>query len=319
MGSFYGSIHIRSTQTEQITEIVKKLAAQEKLKFLISPCINGWISVYSSEKGQNPIVVSVLAKQFSGHLLNLILYHDDFFYYEYYRKHQLMDTYSSSPEYFGTISREEKLRLTGKPEVFTDLLAELPNNQTTIEHISELLKIPFLKDGEELSPRSLELLQRLQNLSKYPDMRELIDDKSFAAAIQFSSFAQLLNISNAATCYEYLQDGEDENIERREEFIHVPDLSIELAHKEREKAKIDEVFTQLNKSGLLLLTISRPTPKGQFLQEPISVPDPMDGFFIGWCGLWNQPLEIKHYTAPWNNEPKNIESATRTKCLCDAS
>lgn len=79
MGSFYGSIHIRSTQTEQITEIVKKLAAQEKLKFLISPCINGWISVYSSEKGQNPIVVSVLAKQFSGHLLNLILYHDDFF------------------------------------------------------------------------------------------------------------------------------------------------------------------------------------------------------------------------------------------------
>lgn len=80
MGRYYGSVHVRSTDTEQIIEIVKHLSTQgEKLKFLISPSINGWISVYASEKGQNPTVARAIAQQFPGHLLNLILYHDDFF------------------------------------------------------------------------------------------------------------------------------------------------------------------------------------------------------------------------------------------------
>ncbi|OYD99421.1 WD40 repeat domain-containing protein [Nostoc sp. 'Peltigera membranacea cyanobiont' 232] len=309
MGRFYGSIHIRSNEIEQFTEIVKKLAAQEKLKFLISPCINGWISLYPSEKGQNPTVAPAIAQQFPGHLLNLILYHDDFFYYEYYRGHQLIDTYSSVPEFFGAISREEKLRLTGKPEVFADLLSELPNNQTTIEQIAEVLAASSPEKLEELSRKSLEILQQLEAGANPAELSKLPYDEVFIAASQFSCFAQLLNISNAATCYEYLQDEEDEEIERREEFVHIPDPSIELAHKQREKARIDEAFTKLNRAGILLFTVSSSTQSGQFPHIPISAPSQTGGFFIGWCGLGNQLLEIKHYTAPWNNEPANLELA----------
>ncbi|MEH2417073.1 hypothetical protein [Nostoc sp.] len=226
MGAYYGSIHIRSTDTEEIVEIVKRLAAQEKLKFLISPCINGWISVYSSEKGQNPTVITVIAQQFSGHLINLILYHDDFFYYEYYRGHQLINVYSSEPEYFGTISKEEKERLGGKPEVFADLLAELPNNQTTIEEIAEVLIVRSEEERAEVYQRSLEILKRLQSDANSSDMSELPYDEVFQAAKQFSDFAKLFNISNASTCYEYLQDNEDEEIERWSEFVHIPDPAI---------------------------------------------------------------------------------------------
>ncbi|RCJ40568.1 hypothetical protein A6770_37925 [Nostoc minutum NIES-26] len=307
MGRFYGSIHIRSTETEQITEIVKKLAAQEKLKFLISPCINGWISVYSSKSGQNPTVAPAIAQQFSGHLLNLILYDDDFFYYEYYRSHQLIDAYSSEPEYFGTISKEEKSRLTGKPEVFADLLAELSNNQTSIEDIAEVLTVLSLEKREELFQKSLEVLQQLEVGATSAEISELPDEEVFAAERQFSGFAQLLNISNASTCYEYLEDEEDKVIERREEFIHIPDPSIELAHKQREKARRDEALAKLNRAGILLTTISSPTPSGQFPYIPISIPDQTGGFFISWRGLGNQPLEIKHYTEPWNNEPTNLD------------
>ncbi|MEH1944801.1 MAG: hypothetical protein V7L01_31930 [Nostoc sp.] len=256
MGTSYGSIHIRSTDTEEIVEIVKRLAAQEKLKFLISPCINGWISVYSSEEGQNPTVIKAIAQQFSGHLINLILYHDDFFYYEYYRSHQLINAYSSDPEYFGPISREEKSRLTGKPEVFADLLAELPNNQTTIEEIAELLTVASEEEREEIYQRSLEILKNLESGANHADLSELPRDEVFQAAKQFSDFAKLFNISNASTCYEYLQNDEDEKIERWSEFVHIPDPSIELAQKQREKARRDRVLTELNIAGILLVTVS---------------------------------------------------------------
>ncbi|MBN3871283.1 WD40 repeat domain-containing protein [Nostoc sp. JL33] len=304
MGASYGSIHIRSTDTEEIVEIVKRLVAQGKQKVLISPCINGWISVYPS---QDSTITAAIAQQFPGHLLYLILHHDDFFYYAYYRGHQLVDEYSSEPDYFGTISREHKAQLRGKPEVFADLLAELPNNQTTIEEIAEVLTVPSEEEREELYQRSLEILESLQSDANSSDMSEMPHDEVFQAAKQFSDFAQLFNISNASTRYEYLQNDEDEDIERWEEFVHIPDPSIELAQKQREKARIDQALTELNIAGILLVTVSSPTANRHFPHVPISVPDQTSGFFIGWRGHDNQPLEIKHYIAPWNDEPANLD------------
>jgi hypothetical protein len=60
----------------------------------------------------------------------------------------------------------------------------------------------------------------------YADISELSYHEVFQAAKQFSDFAQLFNISNASTCYEYLHHNEDEDIERWEEFVHIPDPSI---------------------------------------------------------------------------------------------
>ncbi|MHC5725105.1 MAG: hypothetical protein ACYTXY_13395, partial [Nostoc sp.] len=214
MGTSNGSIHIRSTDTEEIVEIVKRLAAQDKQKFLISPCINGWISVYPSGQGQDSRIAAAIAQQFSGHLLHLILHDSDVFYYIYYRSHQSVDEYSSDPDYFETVSREEKARLRGKPEVFADVLAELPNNQTTIEEIAEVLTVPSQEEREELYQRNLEILENLQAGGNRSDISELPHDEVFQAAKNFSDFAQLFNISNASTRYEYLQDDEDEDIER---------------------------------------------------------------------------------------------------------
>ncbi|MEH1796293.1 MAG: hypothetical protein V7L17_27205 [Nostoc sp.] len=226
MGTSNGSIHIRSTDTEQMAKIVKSLAEQEKQKFLISPCINGWISVYPSGQGQDPNIAAAIAQQFPGHLLHLILHDDDVFYYIYYRRHEQVDEYSSIPDYFETVSREEKARLRGKPEVFADLLTELPNNQTTIEKIAEVLTVPSEEEREKLYQRSLELLKRLQTGENHTDIDDLHHDKVFHAAKQFSDFAQLFNISNASTSYEDFQYNEHEKIERWEEFIQIPNPSI---------------------------------------------------------------------------------------------
>jgi len=308
MGRYYGSVHVRSTDTEQIIEIVKRLSTQgEKLKFLISPSINGWISVYASEKGQNPTVARAIAQQFPGHVLNLILYHDDFFDYEYYRNHQLIDQYSSDPEYFGTVPAEESERLRGKPEVFADLLAELPNQQITIEHIAEVLTVSSQAEWEKLFQKSLEIWQQLEVCANHTDISELPYDEVFEAANQFYLFAKFFNISNAETCYEYLQNEENEEIERWSEFVHIPDPAIELALQQREKAKIDEALTILKRENILLIKLSNPTQKGHLPRIPISTPGKKGGFFIGWRGVKNQPLEIKHYTAPWNHEPVKLD------------
>ncbi|MHC5730665.1 MAG: hypothetical protein ACYTXY_42475, partial [Nostoc sp.] len=99
----------------------------------------------------------------------------------------------------------------------------------------------------------------------------------------------------------------DEDIERWSEFVHIPDPSIELAQKQREKARIDQALTELNIAGILLVTVSSPTPNRHFPHVPISVPDQTGGFFIGWSRHDNQPLEIKHYIAPWNDQPANLD------------
>ena len=46
-------------------------------------------------------------------------------------------------------------------------------------------------------------------------------------------FAGLLNLPNAMTAYEYLQDGERDGIEKWKQFIHVPDLAPEREAKAR--------------------------------------------------------------------------------------
>ncbi|MBN3906183.1 MAG: hypothetical protein HWQ35_06350 [Nostoc sp. NMS1] len=74
-------------------------------------------------------------------------------------------------------------------------------------------------------------MQQLEAATNLTDISELPYDEVFIAASQFSRFAQLFNISNASTCYEYLQDDEDKEIERWSEFVHIPDPSTGIAHK----------------------------------------------------------------------------------------
>ncbi|MCW5317482.1 hypothetical protein GTQ43_27840 [Nostoc sp. KVJ3] len=108
-------------------------------------------------------------------------------------------------------------------EVFADLLTELPNNQTTIEEIAEVLTVLSEEEREKVYQRSLEILQRLQTGENHTDIDDLHHDKVFHAAKQVSDFAQLFNISNASTSYEDFQYNDREKIERWEEFVQIPD------------------------------------------------------------------------------------------------
>src|SRR5260370_10894785 len=98
MGSHYGSIQIRSTDTDLLKRELESLAVDGKARFYIGPPINGWIGVYPTEHGHSADISAEIAKRFPGDIIHLIVHHDVVFYYLYYSENSLIDEYCSAPD-----------------------------------------------------------------------------------------------------------------------------------------------------------------------------------------------------------------------------
>src|SRR6516225_7885016 len=123
MGAFFGSIQIRSEDQDAVKTAVEDVARELKRKFLVGPAIKGWIAVYPDESGQDDTCAIALAKRINTILLQLIVHDDDIFIYNLFRKGELLNEYSSKPDYFEEVSEEERERLKPKLESFRDLIS----------------------------------------------------------------------------------------------------------------------------------------------------------------------------------------------------
>src|SRR5262249_18964125 len=109
---------------------------------------------------------------------------------------------------------------------------------------------------------------------------------------------------NVATSYEYLMDGETEGMERWDDFLHVPDLSEEIARKSEAEAGVARAKQVMREEGLLLVE------KSDGPDEQMSVPvwcpaREGDGFLVCFSnhGRASQPRMLEKYASPWSNEP----------------
>jgi tetratricopeptide (TPR) repeat protein len=189
MGAFFGSIHVRTENKEQVLTALREIARQCDWKFLVGPAINGWISVFHNED-QDSRVSTEIAKLLPHDLFQLMVHDDDIFAYWFYRDRRLVDRYNSCPDYFEgvantVVSDEEKRESRGRPELFQDLL----------------------KDAAGLN--------RLKTLLAASREKYLFENRRMAG------FVELLGLSNALSSYDYLQDGERDEIEGWEQFIHI--------------------------------------------------------------------------------------------------
>ena len=75
-------------------------------------------------------------------------------------------------------------------------------------------------------------------------------------------FAELFGLSNAIGSYEYLQEGERDEIEGWKQFVHIPDLGAEKAAKRAAKARIAAEKKRLQREGVFLAEIKPPRQKG---------------------------------------------------------
>jgi hypothetical protein len=263
MGAFYGSVHVRTDDRDQVLAAAGKVARKDT-RLLVGPALRGWVAVYPSGNGQNDRVARRLAKHVAGDVVYVMVHDSDVFAYSVFRDGKLIDQFNSQPDYFGAASDKEKAKLRGRPEKFAHLLPD---------------------------PARLEDLRSLLAPDKAPGT--VFADRLLA------KFAELLGLANVDTAYEYLME-EDEGIEGREEFVHVPDLSNERAAKAVEEARQAQVRQRWREQGLLRVE-ERRAGKGFARVVPLFCPDGGSGFLVCWPGNWHapEPVPLQRYQAPW--------------------
>ena len=185
MGAFYGSIHVRTENADAVRKAIDQVAKEASCNFLLGPALGGWISIFPSDSGQNDQISVEIAKHLPNDIFHLIVHDDDIFSYYFYRDGRSIDHYNSCPDYFEEVSDEEKQLCQGRPELFQDLL---------------------------LKPKSLSRLKTLLAADK---------EKYTFESERMAQFVGLLGLSNALSSYEYLQEGERDEIEGWEQFNHI--------------------------------------------------------------------------------------------------
>jgi WD40 repeat protein len=269
MGGFYGSVQIRGVDRDAVKAVVEKLARKRKLRFLLGPQLGDWIGVYPECGGQDSKVGREFARELGAELIQLIVHDDDVFTYDYYHNGKLVDQYNSCPDYFGeTVSRRERLKLVGRPECFSHLLADASAVAGLKQCLAEA------------------------------------DAEPFAYAV-LQKFSDALGIRNAVASYEYLQDGETDQTEGWDQFIHIPDLSDEKASEQRAGAQLEKTKQGLMRNGLLLKELAAEpgihSPWPWFSQAPDS-----SSFLVAWSGHANpgeKLCQLQKCGPPWSDSP----------------
>ena len=227
MGGHYGSIHIRTENANDVRAALEVFAREEEAKFLLAPVIDGWVSAFPHENGQDFGVAAALAERIKAPFLHCLVHDDDVFAYQFYEGGVLTDQYNSCPEYFGGEAAP--------------------------------------KGGDVAALRSI-----IPEAEKQGRLKALLESDRFTFEMdRMDQFATILGLPNAVSAYEYLQDGERDDIKGWKEFVHIPDLGAERAAKRAEKARIKSEMKRLAKTGTLILElVGGKTSHRLFYQTP---------------------------------------------------
>jgi hypothetical protein len=216
----------------------------------------------------------MLARRLETDVLYLMVYHSDIFFYSFFRNGELLNEYSSDPDYFEEASPAERERLKASPELFRELAG---------------------------SPEGLMEITRLLNRGIGAIEFDFEENR-------LEIFAALLGIRNALTSYDYLTRGEHDGIERWKEFVHIPDQSAEKAARKAAAAALRAAKRRLKKAGLLCAECLPPGKKrqrtdarGEFCFDPVS-----GGLLILWQAF-PAPPQLIRLQSPWTRGPQPIE------------
>lgn len=284
MGTFYGSILVRTEDSEGVRLVLSQVAKEADHRFLVGPALDGWISVFPNNGGQSDEISSEIAKLIPHHIFHLIVHDDDVFGYFYYREGKLVDRYNSYPDYFHEGSDEEKKQTAGRPELFADLLPR---------------------------PESLSQLKTLLN----GDTGQYTFEQD-----RMGAFVKLLGLPNTLSSYEYLQSGERDGIKGWKQFVHIPDLTVEKNAKRAAQAQIKAEKKRLQKAGILLAEIEPPKEmKGNFAPSIAwGTNSSSNGLLLIWtCLHFTRTVDDEQcrkqlfsIEPPWNLPPQPLELKT---------
>jgi hypothetical protein len=166
MGGHYGSIHVRTEDVNEVRAALDDLTRDSKTKFLLAPAINGWVTLFPSDNGQDIGVSQKLAEKIRNPILHCLVHDDDVFAYRLHDQGELVGTYNSCPDYFGEATEPRGGNVDLLQSILPDPsrrkeLKELLDSERfdfevhRLEKFSELLGLPnavsayeYLQDGE---------------------------------------------------------------------------------------------------------------------------------------------------------------------------
>lgn len=217
MGSFYGSIQVRSDDHAAVKDVAEKVGREQNGRMLVGPVIDGWVGLYPDMNGQSSFIGTAVAAQLEADVLHLIVHDSDVFAYWYYQRGELVDSFWSTPGYFGEENRAQEEAMAGNVEAFRPAFGD---------RVKRLAKL--LRRGEE---------------------------QELDAESQLAEFAKALKISNVLTAYDYLKSGEIEGVKKWKQFSEVPSERVAEAKQDARKrrSEVEAARKQFKSNGVLLL------------------------------------------------------------------
>ncbi|MGL4942944.1 MAG: ankyrin repeat domain-containing protein [Thermoguttaceae bacterium] len=151
MGAFYCSINVRCDNQQTVNEVLKTLLRPVVACF-ISPCHNGWVSIFPDECDADGLS-KLISQQMTTSVLYVNVHDSDVFCYSYYRNGQEIDSFCSNPDYFNQISLElEQVVLeknNGHSAVFLELLSRSDDLEKLETALEKMKTIPLCEDDSD--------------------------------------------------------------------------------------------------------------------------------------------------------------------------
>ena len=115
--------------------------------------------------------------------------------------------------------------------------------------------------------------------------------------------ASVLGIGNVQTCYEYLEGGESD-VDRWDDFVHIPDLSTEQARNSKDDAALQNESRACCARELLLA--EHGGQRGRKVPSPHWCPSADgSGFLVAWASpdYTPEPVPVERVGPPWSAGP----------------
>ncbi len=222
MSRFYANIQARHDAREDILEHLFKLRGEpesieeelnvatlrnarmtahshsDQSRMLLSPSINGWVSIFPEEFIEGDEIAEDLSELTDDWTVFLWADPERAWGYSFFRGGEKSDQFVNDLTYYdGTIDEHDEEKLSGNPDLYSELL-ESPNTLNDVKNMLQIARHESMNKEEESQERKAE---RVAN--------------------EFNMFRETLGIPHAATDYQYIIQGDQSDLLRWDEFVHV--------------------------------------------------------------------------------------------------
>ncbi|MDR1290448.1 MAG: hypothetical protein LBK06_04530 [Planctomycetaceae bacterium] len=227
MGAFYYSFNVHQKTQQEVIDLVTTLQKErqdieEQNNFIVGNEQNGWVSVYTDDLlGMDIGLAGAIASKLQTRVILIDVHDDDVFTYYYFRDGEMVDSFNSCPDYFGTAGMDFN------PDKFTTISPE------ELEGLSQKIKTDFnisgCKDRDEAIEKAKQLhdffeqVGFIKNKAATQDQQEEEKISSEEALGNPECFAELVNDPDVITKLSAIMESM-----RKQDWCFISELALEF-------------------------------------------------------------------------------------------